>query len=166
MELTLNRTETESFCSFIDKIHRLCYNSIGNQKERERLSMNFLHRLREIIEVGKNHIEELVEEDGNLNFVNKLDDTEIRDLAKTFIDRSEEKIENVKVEHLDNKLELTIAIENNDDIIYTERILKVIIDDYYVYKCKEVDKDLTEKLRDYLIEHFDAEYYKKVMWRK
>lgn len=128
--------------------------------------MNFLHRLREIIEDGKNHIEELVEEDGNLNFVNKLDDTEIRDLAKTFIDRSEEKIENVKVEHLDNKLELTIAIENNDDIIYTERILKVIIDDYYVYKCKEVDKDLTEKLRDYLIEHFDAEYYKKVMWRK
>ena len=128
--------------------------------------MNFLHRLREIIEDGKNHIEELVEEDGNLNFVNKLDDTEIRDLAKTFIDRSKKKIENVKVEHLDNKLELTIAIENNDDIIYTERILKVIIDDYYVYKCKEVDKDLTEKLRDYLIEHFDAEYYKKVMWRK
>lgn len=128
--------------------------------------MNFLHRLREIIEDGKNHIEELVEEDGNLNFVNKLDDTELRDLAKTFIDRSEEKIENVKVEHLDNKLELTIAIENNDDIIYTERILKVIIDDYYVYRYKEVDKDLTEKLRNYLIEQFDAEYYKKVMWRK
>lgn len=166
MELNLNRTETKSFCSFIDKIHRLCYNSIGNQKERERLIMNFLHRLREIIEDGKNHIEELVEEDGNLNFVNKLDDTEIRDLAKTFIDRSEEKIENVKVEHLDNKLELTIAIENNDDIIYTERILKVIIDDYYVYRCNEVDKDLTEKLRNYLTEKFDAEYYKKVMWRK
>lgn len=166
MELTLNRTETESFCSFIDKIHRLCYNSIGNQKERERLNMNFLHRLREIIEDGKNHIEELVEEENNLTFVNKLDETELKELVNTFIDKYEEKIDNIKAEHHDNRIDLMIGIANNDDVIFTERILKVTIDDYYVYRNEELDKELTKKLRDYLIDRFEADYYKKVMYRK
>lgn len=128
--------------------------------------MNFLHRLREIIEEGKNHIEELVEEENNLTFVNKLDETELKELANTFIDKYEEKIDNVKAEHYDNRIDLMIGIANNDDVIFTERILKVTIDDYYVYRNEELDKELTKKLRDYLIDRFEADYYKKVMYRK
>jgi hypothetical protein len=128
--------------------------------------MNFLHRLREIIEEGKNHIEELVEEENNLTFVNKLDETELKELANTFIDKYEEKIDNVKAEHYDNRIDLMIAIANSGDIIFTERILKVTIDDYYVYRNEELDKELTKKLRDYLIDRFEADYYKKVMYRK
>lgn len=128
--------------------------------------MNFLHRLREIIEEGKNHIEELVEEENNLTFVNKLDETELKELANTFIDKYEEKIDNVKAEHYDNRMDLMIAIANSGDIIFTERILKVTIDDYYVYRNEELDKELTKKLRDYLIDRFEADYYKKVMYRK
>ena len=128
--------------------------------------MNFLHRLREIVEEGKNHIEELVEEENNLTFVNKLDETELKELANTFIDKYEEKIDNVKAEHYDNRIDLMIAIANSGDIIFTERILKVTIDDYYVYRNEELDKELTKKLRDYLIDRFEADYYKKVMYRK
>lgn len=128
--------------------------------------MNFLHRLREIIEEGKNHIEELVEEENNLTFVNKLDETELKELANTFIDKYEEKIDNVKAEHYENRIDLMIAIANSGDIIFTERILKVTIDDYYVYRNEELDKELTKKLRDYLIDRFEADYYKKVMYRK
>lgn len=128
--------------------------------------MNFLHRLREIIEDGKNHIEELVEEENNLTFVNKLDETELKELVNTFIDKYEEKIDNIKVEHHDNRIDLMIGIANNDDVIFTERILKVTIDDYYVYRNEELDKELTKKLRDYLIDRFEADYYKKVMYRK
>lgn len=128
--------------------------------------MNFLHRLREIIEEGKNHIEELVEEGNNLTFVNKLDETELKELVNTFIDKYEEKIDNIKAEHHDNRIDLMIAIANSGDIIFTERILKVTIDDYYVYRNEELDKELTKKLRDYLIDRFEADYYKKVMYRK
>lgn len=128
--------------------------------------MNFLHRLREIIEDGKNHIEELVEEENNLTFVNKLDETELKELVNTFIDKYEEKIDNIKAEHHDNRIDLMIGIANNDDVIFTERILKVTIDDYYVYRNEELDKELTKKLRDYLIDRFEADYYKKVMYRK
>lgn len=128
--------------------------------------MNFLHRLMEIIEEGKNHIEELVEEENNLTFVNKLDETELKELANTFIDKYEEKIDNVKAEHYENRIDLMIAIANSGDIIFTERILKVTIDDYYVYRNEELDKELTKKLRDYLIDRFEADYYKKVMYRK
>lgn len=128
--------------------------------------MNLLHRLRELVEEGKNQIEELVEEDGNLNFVNKLDDTEIREMAEEFVDKYVTRIENIDKEIVGNQLHLVITIANNDKILMEEHVLRLILDDYYVYRNNEVDKELTEKLRSYLTERFEADYYKKVMFRK
>lgn len=118
--------------------------------------MNLLHRLREIVDDGKNQIEELVEEDGNLNFVNKLDDTEIREMSEEFVDNT---LTNIDKEIVGNLLYLTITTANNDKN-------HLILDDYYVYRNKEVDKDLTEKLRNYLTEKFEVDYYTKVFCRR
>lgn len=117
--------------------------------------MNLLHRLREIVEVGKNQIEELVEEEGKLNFVNKLDDTEMRALTEELVGNT---ITNIDKEIVGNLLYLTITTNNDKK--------HLILDDYYAYRNKEVDKELTEKLRNYLTEKFEVEYYTKVICRK
>lgn len=117
-------------------------------------NIDLVSRLREFVDDGKNQINELVEEEGKLIFVNRLNDTEIRALAEEIVDDT---VTNIDKEIVGNLIYLTI--ENNDKT-------HLILDDYYVYRNKEVDKDLTKKLRDYLTEKFDAEYYKKVMCRK
>lgn len=119
-------------------------------------NIDLVSRLREFVDDGKNQINELVEEEGRLNFVNKLEDTEIRTLAEELLDNT---VTNIDKEIVGNLVYLTITTANNDKN-------HLILDDYYVYRNKEVDKDLTKKLRDYLTEKFDAEYYKKVMCRK
>lgn len=118
-------------------------------------NIDLVSRLREFVDDGKNQINELVEE-GKLNFVNRLNDTEMKALTEELVDNT---ITNIDKEIVGNLLYLTITIANNDK-------KNLILDDYYAYRNKEVDKDLTKTLRDYLTEKFDVEYYTKVICRK
>lgn len=118
-------------------------------------NIDLVSRLREFVDDGKTQINELVEEEGRLNFVNKLDDTELRALTEELVGNT---ITNIDKEIVGNLLYLTITTNNDKK--------HLILDDYYAYRNKEVDKDLTEKLRNYLTEKFEVDYYTKVFCRK